>query len=181
MAIGIGGCVTAQKPGDVLENGVSKGGVNSTTEEEKTRKRTHIQAQTRNLDTARALLQEGKTSTAKEILVNIVSTEGVPGITDEALFRLAMLNIDGGQGKTEISQGDIAQAQSSLDRLIKEYPTSSWRKHSESLVELIAALNRRIKSLKGENLFLSRENKELRLNIERLKILDIEQELKVKR
>jgi FtsZ-binding cell division protein ZapB len=64
---------------------------------------------------------------------------------------------------------------------MKEYPTSSWKKHSDSLIDLIAVLNRKIKSLKGENLSLTKENKELRLNIEKLKILDIEQELKVKR
>jgi outer membrane protein assembly factor BamD (BamD/ComL family) len=130
----------------------------------------------RNLESAKKLLRENKVSAATNVLESICSAKGVPGVTDEALFRLGLLYLDAGQGKSEITQ-----AQQILERLIKEYPSSSWRNHAASLIELIATLNRRIRYLKGENLSLSKENRELRLNIEKLKIIDIEQDLKGKR
>jgi outer membrane protein assembly factor BamD (BamD/ComL family) len=130
----------------------------------------------RNLESAKKLLRENKVSAAANVLESICSAKGVPGVTDEALFRLGLLYLDAGQGKSEITQ-----AQQILERLIKEYPSSSWRNHAASLIELIATLNRRIRYLKGENLSLSKENRELRLNIEKLKIIDIEQDLKGKR
>jgi hypothetical protein len=179
MAISICGCAGVQKKADIPtfnQTGDQADSNGSTIFQKKGQISTHSHAQIRNLDTAKKLLQENKVSAATDVLVNISSAKGVPGVTDEALFRLAMLYLDGGQGKNE-----IAQAQSTLEKLMKEYPTSSWKKHSDSLIDLIAVLNRKIKSLKGENLSLTKENKELRLNIEKLKILDIEQELKVKR
>jgi hypothetical protein len=154
-------------------------------------------SQKRNLATARIMLQENRITAATEILSEICSAKGVPGVTDEALFRLALLYYDAGQGKN-----DVNQAQQHLERLVKEYPSSSWKNHADSLLELIATLNRKIRylrgenlsltrenkelrsnieklrNLRGENLSLTRENKELRLNIEKLKTLDIEQELK---
>lgn len=132
--------------------------------------------QSRNLESAKRLLRENRISAATGALEGICSTKGVPGVTDEALFRLGLLYLDGGQGKSEITQ-----AQQTLERLVKEYPSSSWKNHAASLIELIATLNRKIRYLKGENLSLSKENKELRLNIEKLKIIDIEQDLKGKR
>ncbi len=133
-------------------------------------------SQGRNLQTAKKLLRENKVTAATNVLEGICSAKGVPGVTDEALFRLGLLYLDAGQGKSE-----IAQAQQVLERLIKEYPSSSWKNHAASLIELIATLNRRIRFLKGENLSLVKENRELRLNIEKLKIIDIEQDLKSKR
>ncbi len=128
------------------------------------------------LESAKKLLRENKVSTAMNVLEDICSGKGSPGVTDEALFRLALLHLDTGQGNS-----GIVQAQQLFERLIKEYPSSSWKNHAASLVELIGMLNRRIRYLKGENLSLSKENKELRINIEKLKIIDIEQELKSKR
>jgi cell division protein FtsB len=133
-------------------------------------------SQGKKLDLAKRLIAENKASSATETLVGICSTKGVPGVTDEALFRLALLYLGTGQGKNE-----VAQAQQTLEKLQKEYPSSSWKTHAASLTGLIATLNRKIRYLKGENVSLSRENRELRLNIEKLKILDMEQELKDKR
>ncbi len=132
--------------------------------------------QSRNLESAKRLLRENRIQAATGVLEGICSAKGVPGVTDEALFRLGLLYLDGGQGRNEITQ-----AQQTLERLVKEYPSSSWKNHAASLIELIATLNRKIRYLKGENLSLSKENKELRLNIEKLKIIDIEQDLKGKR
>jgi outer membrane protein assembly factor BamD (BamD/ComL family) len=140
------------------------------------KKREITVSSSRNLESAKKLLRENKVSAATNVLESICSAKGVPGVTDEALFRLGLLYLDAGQGKSEITQ-----AQQILERLIKEYPSSSWRNHAASLIELIATLNRRIRYLKGENLSLSKENRELRLNIEKLKIIDIEQDLKGKR
>ena len=133
-------------------------------------------SQSRNLESAKRLLRENRIQAATGVLEGICSAKGVPGVTDEALFRLGLLYLDGGQGRNEITQ-----AQQTLERLVKEYPSSSWKNHAASLIELIATLNRKIRYLKGENLSLSKENKELRLNIEKLKIIDIEQDLKGKR
>jgi cell division protein FtsB len=132
--------------------------------------------QEKKLDLAKRLITENKMTAATETLVSICSAKGVPGVTDEALFRLALLYLGTGQGK-----GEMVQAQQMLEKLQKEYPSSSWKTHAASLTGLIATLNRRIRSLRGENVSLSRENRELRLNIEKLKILDVEQELKGKR
>jgi hypothetical protein len=123
-------------------------------------------SQKRNLATAKIMLQENRITAAMEILSGICSAKGVPDVTDEALFRLALLYYDAGQGKN-----DVNQAQQHLERLIREYPSSSWRNHADSFLDLIATLNRKIRNLRGENLSLTRENKELRLNIERLRNL----------
>lgn len=140
------------------------------------KKKTAFITQSRNLETAKKLLKENRVSAATNVLEGICSAKSVPGVTDEALFRLGLIYLDGGQGN-----GGISQAQQVLERLVKEYPSSSWRNHATSLIELTATLNRKIRNLKGENLSLSKENKELRLNIEKLKIIDIEQEFKSKR
>jgi len=84
--------------------------------------------QSRNLESAKKLLRANKITAATSLLENICSAKGVPGVTDEALFRLGLLYLDGGQGKSEINQ-----AQQTLERLVKEYPTSSWRNHGASL------------------------------------------------
>lgn len=133
-------------------------------------------SQEKKLDVAKRLIAENKVSSATETLASICSAKGVPGVTDEALFRLALLYLGTGQGK-----GEMVQAKQTLEKLQKEYPSSSWKTHAASLTGLIATLNRKIRYLKGENVSLSRENRELRLNIEKLKILDMEQELKDKR
>ena len=179
IAVGMSGCAGLQKKTEIPareQTSAREDYEASTNAQKKSQMAANRQAQARNLDTAKKLLQQNRVSAAREVLVNISSARGVSGVTDEALFRLALLYLDDGQGNN-----DIAQAQSTLEKLMKEYPASSWKKHADSLIDLIAALNRKIKHLKGENLSLTKENKELRLNIEKLKILDIEQDLKVKR
>jgi cell division protein FtsB len=77
-------------------------------------------------------------------------------------------------------------AQQSIERLRKEYPSSSWTGMAAPLAELLTAtteLRRQNRTLKNQNQSLSRENQslskeaqELRQNIEKLKRLDLELE-----
>jgi hypothetical protein len=136
----------------------------------------NAKTQAGNLETARKLLREDRVQSATQMLVGICSAKGVPGVTDEALFRLSLIYLDAGETKNGISR-----AQETLEKLMHDYPTSSWSPHATALVELIATLNRKIKNLRGENLTLEKKNRELMLNIEKLKILDIEQDQKIKR
>ncbi len=133
-------------------------------------------SQAANLEKAKKLLREDKVQSATQILAGISSAKGVPGVTDEALFRLSLIYLDAGQAKN-----DTSRAQETLEKLMRDYPKSSWRPHAAALEDLIANLNRKIRNLRGENLTLEKKNKELQLNIEKLKILDIEQDQKIKR
>lgn len=137
------------------------------------------------LEKALALLQRGDTDGATENLRAVVAAKGVNGVTDEALFRLALLTIP-----EEFDREEIGQASALLERLRKEYPASIWTAQAASLASFLTdfprrlqastELRRQIKSLKDVNLSLTRENKELRLNIEKLKTLDFELEKKTK-
>jgi hypothetical protein len=158
IAIGINGCSAFQK--DV----------------KKTEALSYAKSQAANLENAKKLLREDRVQAATQVLASICSAKGVPGVTDEALFRLSLIYLDAGQSKN-----DISQAQETLEKLTHDYPASSWSPHAAALVELIATLNRTIKNLRGEKLTLEKKNRELRLNIEKLKILDIEQDQKIKR
>jgi len=151
------------------------------------------QEQRRKLVLAQMLLEDNKVSMAKELLAAIGSGRKVPGVTDEALFRLALLNLDPGEQK--ISTGKSGQY---LERILSEYPASPWRVHAATLKGLMDSydlavtekteLDKTVKSLKNSNLqlknqtlSLSRENKELRQGIEKMKNLDLELEKKKKR
>ncbi|MEI8356336.1 MAG: tetratricopeptide repeat protein [Deltaproteobacteria bacterium] len=151
-------------------------GVNGCTEIAKRDSNDYIKTQTSRLQSAKRLIIENKISAATETLNSICSAKGIPGITDEAMFRLALLYLGEGHANYE-----TIQAQQTLERLQKEFPGSSWKTHSASLNEFISTLNRKIRALKGDNLSLSRENRALRLNIEKLKLLDVEQELRGRR
>ena len=142
-------------------------------------------AQQEKLAQAVRLIERGNTGRASTILTSIVTTPGVPGITDEALFRLGLLSLP-----SDLEQDEISSALKYLERLQKEYPVSPWATQASSLTDLLAGvprriqstveLRRQIKTLKDLNLSLTRENKEMRLNIEKLKTLDLELEKKAK-
>jgi len=164
MTVALSGCAEVQKKQGSLASG------------NREVKQAYYKAQALKLESAKRLISENRISAATEILLSICSAKGVSGVTDEAMFRLALLYLGTGQGRSE-----IIQSQQILEKLQREFPSSSWKPHAASLTELIATLNRKIRSLKGENVSLSKENRELRLNIEKLKIIDVEQELKDKR
>ncbi|WP_298273279.1 tetratricopeptide repeat protein [Geobacter sp.] len=137
------------------------------------------------LETARTLLLKGDTDGAVRQLRAVVAAKKIKGVTDEALFRLALLTIP-----EDFDREEFTQAANLLERLRKEFPSSIWTAQAAPLASFLTEfpsrlqasteLRRQIKSLKDVNLSLTRENKELRLNIEKLKILDVELEKKTK-
>ncbi|HEY6873311.1 MAG TPA: lipoprotein [Geobacteraceae bacterium] len=129
-------------------------------------------AQENKLDRAVTLLQQGKTSAAEGLLSAICAGPKVAGVTDEALFRLSLLQL--GSGK---ERNGGAQALHNLERLKREYPASSWTPLAAGLTDLLASAddvrqqNRKLKEL---NLSLTKENKELHQSIDKLKNLEME-------
>ncbi len=127
------------------------------------------------------LLRQGNEQGARELLEQVVVAPGLAGVTDDALFRLALLRLrDGGEKGGQ-------EGYSLLVRLAKEYPDSIWTHQSAALSSYLASTQklfekqRETRPLRELNLHLSRENKELRLNLEKLKNLDLELEQKRRR
>jgi hypothetical protein len=126
-------------------------------------------------------LRLGNEQQARDLLEKIIS--GVPtiGVTDEALFRLALLSLkeDGGKG--------LLRAQALLEQLSDKYPDSIWTRQSAQLLSHLAEVKvlrnrqRELKALKEHNLSLNRDNKEMRQSLEQLKQLDLELEKRIKR
>ena len=113
-----------------------------------------------NLARAHALLKSGDKAGAVRALTAVTDAEGVTGITDEALFRLALLNIH-----PVADSGDNLLSINLLNRLNKEYPRSSWSVQSGPLIDLLAGaeeLERQVKSLKSQNQTLRSQNQTLR-------------------
>lgn len=131
--------------------------------------------QERTLGAARDELLAGKVPSARTLLEKVVEGKPTAGVTDEALFRLALLNLndDGGKG--------IQRAQSLLEKLAATYPDSVWTRQSGPLLSHLRTTQRELKSLKDNNYSLNRDNKELRQNLEQLKQLDLELEQRIKR
>lgn len=151
------------------------------------------QQQRRKLVLAQLMLADNRIATAKEILSTISSEPGVVGVTDEALFRLSLIYLEAGEHK--IATGNSGK---SLEKLIKDYPSSAWKAHAVTLKGLMDAydisleekadLEKTVRTLKNsnntltkENNSLMRDNKDLRQDLEKLKNLDLELEMKNKR
>jgi len=144
------------------------------------------QEQRRKLVLARVLLEDNRISAAKEILTAISDAKGVSGVTDEALFRLALLNLAPGEQKIITKK-----AGRNLEKLLAAYPSSAWKSHAATLKGLIDAydlsldekadMEKAIRTLKNSNLSLGKETRELREDIEKMKKLDLELERKRKR
>jgi len=140
-----------------------------------------LKAREREHDFASALgyLRKGDDEQARTALERVVVAPPHAGVTDEALFRLAVLSLgnEGTKGAT--------RAKALLDRLKSEFPDSIWTYQAGPLVTYLAngkhVRDREIRSLRELNLSLSRDNKELRQSIERLKSLDMELEQKIRR
>jgi len=147
--------------------------------------------QERKLSSAISQMEKGNVAAAGDILSAICAEKGVEGITDEALFRLSLLQLKA------TGEKDFLQSQQTLERLQKEYPKSPWSVQSSLLLEMVSgsneqrrqnrslrtqnqSLTKENQSLTKENQSLSKENKELRQNMERLKHLDLELEQKTK-
>jgi len=133
--------------------------------------------QSRSLSRATAMLEKGERSGAVRELTAITEAGSHAGITDEALFRLALLELH-----PSAERDGITHSLQLLKRLKKEFPSSSWTVQSGHLLELLAGveeLRRHNRSLKSQNQSLSGEVNELNRSIDQLKRLD--QELEKKR
>jgi hypothetical protein len=141
----------------------------------------YAQSQERRLAGAVQALAKGDTAEAAEVLADICAAPGVPGVTDEALFRLTLLRL-GSQAEDEGPQS----ARRTVERLQREYPASAWSRQAAPLRELMISMSdllRASRNLKSLNQSLSqekeellRESKELKERLEKLKHLDLELE-----
>jgi hypothetical protein len=134
-----------------------------------------------NLVNAVDKIRAGQEREARHFLELAIEESREDGVTDEALFRLAILKLndgDQGAGKSSIAL---------LDKLRSNYPASVWTRQAAPLqlyikgVHNIRNREREINTLREKNLSLSREVHELRQTIERLKALDLELEQKIRR
>jgi len=127
---------------------------------------------------AEEMLAKGDATGAARTLSIICFGPDVPGVTDEALFRLALLSLKHVAEKPSYEQGHQL-----LKRLKKEYPASPWTLQTSQLSELLNAdeeLKHQNRSLKAANQSLAGELKELNSNLQQLKHLDLELERKTR-
>lgn len=140
-----------------------------------------IPVQERRFAGALELLRAGNEPAARELFERVVEDSPRPGVTDEALFRLAILTLRDDNGHGTVKSLEL------IERLKNEFPHSIWSHQANALgsylggVKSLRDRQREIKSLKELNLSLSRDNREMRQSIERLKSLDLELEKKIKR
>ena len=126
-------------------------------------------------------LRMGREQEARDLLERVIGGPPRKGVTDEALFRLALLSL-----RDEGTKGS-ARTQELLRRLSDEYPQSIWAYQGAPLAVYLAGVRtlkdrqREIRTLKELNLSLSRDNREMHQSMERLKSLDLELEKKIKR
>jgi hypothetical protein len=122
------------------------------------------------------LLDQGDVAGATKLLRAITSAHSVPGVTDEALFRLALLTLKPSPDRPVSRQGHHL-----LRRLKDEYPSSPWTAQAAQLMELINVdeeLRHQNRNLKAANQSLAKKNAELNDTIDQLKNLDLELEQK---
>lgn len=117
------------------------------------------------------LIEQRNHSAATDLLSEIGAEPGVEGVTDEALFRLGLLHL-GSEDRNH-----IARSRQALARLKELYPASSWTYLAASITDTLTIADdhrQQLRKVKELNLSLVRENKDLRLTIERVKILELE-------
>lgn len=153
----------------------------------------NVREQQQKLTLAKKLLENNKPEEAKKTLTEITAKPAVAGITDEAFFRLALLNLEAGRQKIATDSAEKA-----LDAILSKFSSSSWTPHATTLKGLIvdydsavqerAELDRTVRNLKNSNASLSnanasltKENSDLRQDLEKIKKLDLELEMKKKR
>jgi DNA repair ATPase RecN len=146
-------------------------------------------------------LEKGNETAATKQLQDISnSKDPLYGATDEALFRLSLLEI-----RKHDDPGTMQNIQKRLAKLQSEFPSSQWSRMSWPLTEYITqmeAMRADLRSIKQKNSALSKDNRELTQSnqqlqgtvqtltkenrdinqrIEKLKSLDIELEKKNRR
>lgn len=130
----------------------------------------------RRLDRAVSMLEAGNVAGATKALRAICAGKGVPGVTDEALFRLALLTLKPAPERPASRQGAHY-----LRRLRDEYPSSSWSVQAAPILDLLSTeddLRQQNRTLRATNQNLSRKITELNESIQQLKHLDLELEQK---
>lgn len=132
-----------------------------------------ISQQERQFAGALQFLRQGNDEKARSLLEQVVLGPRRVGISDEALFRLALLKLsDEDKGPQE--------AQALLVQLSNQHPDSIWTHQAAPLMQYLATTQKLLlrqrdtRGLRELNSQLYRENRELRLNIEKLKKLDLE-------
>jgi hypothetical protein len=141
-----------------------------------------VRDQERRFAGALEFLRSGRESEARDLLEQVVSGPPRNGVSDEALFRLSLLYLRDDNGK-----GTAARTQELLDRLTEEFPASIWTYQGAPLssyltgIRMLRDRQREVRTLKELNYSLSRDNREMRQSLERLKSLDLELEKKIKR
>jgi len=133
-------------------------------------------AGSKQLAQAEEMLAKGDTAGATKTLNAVSNGPSVPGVTDEALFRLALLAMKPGAERPASAQGHQL-----LRRLNKEFPKSPWTQLAAPLNEMIGAaedLRKQNKNLRSANQSLNKEIAELNHSLEQLKHLDLELEKK---
>ena len=140
-----------------------------------------IPEQERNFAGALEFLRIGNEEAALGLLERVINAPPVVGITDEAMFRMALFALRDEAGK------NTERSKALLLRLKNEYPHGIWTAQSIPLslfleeVKTIRSHERELKKMRSLNLSLTSENRELHQIIERLKVLDIELEQKNRR
>lgn len=142
---------------------------------------TALSGQESSLREALEKLRAGNEPQARELLEKVAAGVPTAGISDEALFRLALLSMkeDGGKG--------VHRAQALLEQLADKFPDSLWTRQSAPLLLHLTEFRtlrnklRELKTLRELNFSLSRDNKEMRQSLEQLKKLDLELEQRIKR
>lgn len=133
------------------------------------------------LSLAVAKLQEGEEREARSMLEQVLAAAPVVGVTDEALFRLALLSL-----REDTPKGN-AKTQKLLEQLSREHPTSAWNHQAAPLAAHLTDTKRlresarELRALREQNYSLSKDNRDLRQTLERLKSLDLELEQKIRR
>jgi len=140
-----------------------------------------VRDQERRFAEALEFLRAGREQKARDLLERVVAGPSRSGVTDEALFRLSLFYL-----RDESSKGST-RTQELLERLTAEFPHSTWAHQGAPLaayltgVRVLRDKQREINTLKELNLSLSRDNREMRQSLERLKSLDLELEKKITR
>ena len=140
-----------------------------------------VSAAERDFATALHYLRNGNEAVSRDLFKRVVDEPSMSGVTDEAIFRLALLNLRDENGKGEKRAAEL------FERLFSDFPGSIWSRQAAPLAlyvketSALRAHTRALKVLRNQNLSLSRDNKELRQSIERIKNLDLELEQKIRR
>ena len=119
-------------------------------------------------------LAAGDAPGAAQVLKKVCAKRSVSGVTDEALFRLALLSIKPTPA-TPISK----RGRQLLLRLKKEYPASPWTSQAAPLLDLIKVIDeitRQNQDLRADREELTGKISELEDNIKQLENLEVELE-----